>query len=149
MTWNHRIIKKASEQETSYHIHEVYYDEQGKIESWTAKAMEPWGESISELRNDILHFWSAFRLPILTETIDADGKESIVEDNETQDLNPGHFFEVMDRASVAMSHFDDFVGSHPVVQRDEKLKHRVGEITGSMYELYRELALKAIPEPKE
>jgi hypothetical protein len=52
----------------------------------------------------------------------------------------------MDRTSVAMAHFDDFVGSHPVVRRNEKLKVRAEEITGKMYELYNELAILGVPE---
>jgi hypothetical protein len=35
MTWNHRLVKRAHDNEVFYAIHEVYYDEQGNPESIT------------------------------------------------------------------------------------------------------------------
>jgi len=149
MTWNHRIIRKVTGKETSYQIHEVFYNKHGKIKGWTKEPVLPFGESKSELREDILHFWSAFRLPVLDELIDADGKETLREDTESEEPNPGHYFEVMDRASVAMLHFNDFVGTHPVIQTDKQLQKRVVKISDNMYRLYQELALKAMPDIKK
>lgn len=149
MTWNHRVIKKIGDRETSYQIHEVFYDEHGAIEGWTQKAMSPWGESTGELRSDIQFFWSAFGLPVLVENKGEDGKEVLQEVPEDRAINPGHYREVLDRSSVAMAHFDDFVASHPVIRRDEELKTMAHEASSAMFRLYQKLGSLVVPGGEE
>jgi hypothetical protein len=54
MTWDYRVIKHTDEGEVSYQIHEVYYDENQIIESWTENSIKPYGETPVELKEDIL-----------------------------------------------------------------------------------------------
>ncbi len=149
MKWNFRIIHKKMDDETAYRIHEVYYGEKGKIANWAKLPVKPSGSNIHELRNNIRFFWSAFRLPVLTEAKDEEGQEMLRELEGVSTPNPGTAFEVMDRASVAISHFDDFVAAHPVVCDDAGLAKKAAVISGLMYQLYNELAVKIAPEQQK
>lgn len=82
--WNYRVIRKYHKESDSrtYHIHEVYYGEKNNIEGWTQSPVEPMGESLAELRNDIQCFLKAIQKPVLTEII-KNGKEVLVIDEET------------------------------------------------------------------
>jgi hypothetical protein len=51
MTWNYRIIKHDTGNISHYAIHEVFYDDDGKIMAWTEDAIEVSGES----ERDISH----------------------------------------------------------------------------------------------
>ena len=70
MTWNYRIISHpphgvaGNEGTRTYQIHEVYIDD-GKIIGFTEKGMEPFGESIDELRQDFTNMHAAFTKPVL------------------------------------------------------------------------------------
>ncbi len=65
MAWDYRVIKHTDEGEVSYQIHEVYYDENQIIESWTENSIKPYGETPVELKEDILMQLQAFQKPIL------------------------------------------------------------------------------------
>ena len=69
--WNHRVIHKYHEKtdDHTYHIHEVYYDDNGTIEGWTKSPVEPMGETPNELREEIRYFIKAFQKPILIEKV--------------------------------------------------------------------------------
>jgi len=79
MNWNYRIIKRVVEKEVSFQIHEVYYNETGMIEYWTANPICPSGESVDELKSDCEHYLHAFTLPVLIEIMDADGVNKLIE----------------------------------------------------------------------
>ena len=70
MTWNYRIISHppygvaGNKGTRTYQIHEVYTDE-GKIIGFTEKGIEPFGESIDELRQDFANMHAAFTKPVL------------------------------------------------------------------------------------
>ena len=70
MTWNYRIISHppygvvGNEGERTYQIHEVYTDE-GKIIGFTEKGIEPFGESMDDLRQDFEYMKLAFTKPVL------------------------------------------------------------------------------------
>lgn len=61
MNWNYRIIFQGG----SYNIHEVYYDNDGKIEGWTENAVGISGETIKELKSDFKYYSSALKKPVL------------------------------------------------------------------------------------
>lgn len=79
MNWNYRIIKRVVEKKVSFQIHEVYYDEVGIIEHWTANPICPSGETIDELKSDCEHYLQAFGLPVLSEIVDSDRIEKLTE----------------------------------------------------------------------
>jgi len=86
MTWNYRVIKREDEQNgCAYQIHEVYYDDAGKIETWTKEAVKPLGESLEALREDCAHFLQAFRQPVLVEE-EVDGTPILRPEDETAEL---------------------------------------------------------------
>ena len=63
MTWNYRVFLEAN---GDHIIREVFYDEDGSIIGCTENAVEPSGQSLDELTQDIEWFRQALDLPILT-----------------------------------------------------------------------------------
>lgn len=54
MTWNNRIFRhryeaKPGEWHDFYEVHEVYYDEEGKVFSHTDNPVSPHGDTVDEL----------------------------------------------------------------------------------------------------
>lgn len=66
MTWNYRVVKHTHSdgKEEWYTIHEVYYDKHGNITGYTDRAT-PFGDNLSELKNDLRYMRQACRQPIL------------------------------------------------------------------------------------
>jgi len=138
--WNHRIIHKHHEQtdEHTYHVHEVYYDDSGNIDKWTISPVTPMGETPYELREDIRYFIKAFQKPVLIET-KQNGKDILVPDSEKPDVNDGHYFELLDRTWVAIDYIYQFLGSHPVMTKEERLKKIYLKAEKNLSELYQEI----------
>ncbi len=63
LTWNYRVFL---EDDGDYIVREVFYDETGEIIACTQDAVEPLGESLQALREDIAMFQEALQLPVLT-----------------------------------------------------------------------------------
>ncbi len=64
MSWNYRVCKRTFKNtqsfEEQYEIHEVYYDdENGKMNGWTNDAISPSGESLKELKEELLRMLEA------------------------------------------------------------------------------------------
>ncbi|HOP46922.1 MAG TPA: hypothetical protein PK874_04605 [Desulfobacteraceae bacterium] len=120
--WNYRVIRKYHKESDSstYQIHEVYYDDENIIECWTQSPVEPMGESLAELRNDIQYFLLAFQKPVLKEII-KNGKEVLALDEEVSEINIGHYPELLDRSLVATDYLYQFIGNHPVVRKNREL----------------------------
>ncbi|MBM4055325.1 MAG: hypothetical protein FJ264_11805 [Planctomycetes bacterium] len=137
MTWNYRVIRKLIKEtnECIYEIHEVYYDKNGQIEGWTKESVKPSGITLAELREDIRYFLRAFREPALEEKIE-NGKEVLVEDESVIDINSGHYFEFMDRVSVALDYLYQFVGSHPLLKKEQELKENYSKVEELLAYLY-------------
>lgn len=77
--WNYRVVEKGvtekvdcSDMEydnTSYSIHEIYYDEDGNITMWSAESIIPYGEGcVKDLEVDIKFMLEACSKPILKES---------------------------------------------------------------------------------
>lgn len=64
-TWNYRIIRKDNGLGFVYQIHEVYYDEGGKITTWSEEPVAPMGETVRELDEDVRMQREAFEKPHL------------------------------------------------------------------------------------
>ncbi|OQY11574.1 MAG: hypothetical protein B6I31_04660 [Desulfobacteraceae bacterium 4572_19] len=103
--WNHRVIHKHHQQtdEHTYQVHEVYYDDNGIIDKWTASPVVPMGETPDELREEIRYFIKAFQKPVLIEASEG-GKEKLIQDSENPEINNGHYFELLDRTWVAIDY---------------------------------------------
>ena len=144
MSWNYRVIRKrhAETDTVTYQIHEVYYGEDREIEHWTNDPVEPLGETVAELREDIRCFLHAFRHQILEEKATGDGPALATDDSDSP-INDGHYFELLDRASVAVDYVSQFVGSHPLLKREQSLREtyeRAGEALAELYQLAGKLA---------
>ena len=63
MTWNYRVFR---EENGDYVIREVFYAEDGAVLTCTADAVEPFGESLEGLAQDLAWFQEALVLPVLT-----------------------------------------------------------------------------------
>lgn len=61
MTWNYRVMRCKGE----FAIYEVYYNETGKICGYGEKPTFPRGESLEDLREDLLRYAEASEEPIL------------------------------------------------------------------------------------
>jgi len=83
--WNYRVIKRLETpgDESCYQVHEVYYDSDGNIEMWIDDPVEPSGESLEELREDLKHFSEALQKPVLVES-HRDGRDVLLEDKMAQ-----------------------------------------------------------------
>lgn len=82
-TWNHRVIVNREGSEDHYQIHEVHYDDEGKIEAWTENAVRVGEDSKDELRMTLHRMLRALSKPILMEK---DGKLVPYEPRERSDL---------------------------------------------------------------
>ena len=136
-SWNYRVIRSVEGGEPVYKIHEVYYDDNGHIEAWTEEPVLPYGEDLHELREDIHYFLQAFRQPVL-EVSQKNGKEELIEVQDEYSLNRGHYFEFLDRAFVALEYSHQFLGSHPVLRREERLREIYQQVESLLAELYQE-----------
>jgi len=70
MSWNYRIIRhKTTTPDGKQHeyvsIHEVYYDAEGKIDSWVVEPSTPFGDDLNGLSYDLILIRQALRKPIL------------------------------------------------------------------------------------
>jgi hypothetical protein len=64
MTWNYRVMRR----ENTYAIYEVYYDNDGNMETFSEEPVCPMGESLEELRQDLEHYERALAQPTLDYT---------------------------------------------------------------------------------
>ena len=82
MTWNYRVIKKIHKDEKYteeyYEIHEVYYDEDGKMHAWSENPCSMFGTSLEELKSDGGYFMEALNKPTI-EVKKKDNKEYLEE----------------------------------------------------------------------
>ena len=64
-TWNYRVIRRTERGETSFAIHEVYYDDQGAPRAFSERRIAPVGETFDELKGDLALMQEAFARPLL------------------------------------------------------------------------------------
>lgn len=96
MSWNYRVIKKdflgeyvdIPEDQVSFGIHEVYYDDStGGIVSCTIDPVDPYGESMDELRDCLNKMLLALDKPVLDYNKDIPkGGIFAITDEETEKL---------------------------------------------------------------
>ena len=70
MSWNYRVVRKrvymgkTMNSEVRFAIHETYYDSDKPV-SITTDPMEPYGETLEELKNDLAYMVAALEKPVL------------------------------------------------------------------------------------
>ena len=118
--WNYRVLRKRhADGSATYHVHEVYYGDDGEIKGWIEEPDAPVSQEVAGLREVINMMRQAFRRPIL-EIRGTDEDQDLVPDETDDTINAGHYFEFMDRASVAGDYLDQFLGNHPVLRKEEE-----------------------------
>lgn len=66
MTWNYRVIRSVdAEGEPLYSVHEVYYDKDGKPDSWTCDPVFLSAESVQQLIKDVVWILKSLTEPVL------------------------------------------------------------------------------------
>lgn len=71
MVWNHRVIATRKEpygersNEYQYAIHEVFYDNEGNITSWTEDAVGVVGDDMLEVKHSLNWMLEALNMPII------------------------------------------------------------------------------------
>ena len=65
MSWNYRLVKRTHNDEVSYGIHEVYYDDQGNPESITKNPVAVAEESKGDIMTTLRHMERALTMPTL------------------------------------------------------------------------------------
>jgi len=67
MTWNYRIIKHGTKKHTYFAIHEVFYDDKGKITNWAERPIDIIGESEIDIKRILKQMTLDIETPILNE----------------------------------------------------------------------------------
>ena len=70
MTWNKRIIRRESPLGAVFSIHEVFYDDKGKVDGWTEAPVYLDGDDLDDLKLDFFLTANAFLKPVLVEVGD-------------------------------------------------------------------------------
>ena len=66
--WNYRIMRRKGyygDGEVHYGIYEVYYADDGSVDGWTDRPMEPNGQTLDEIEGDMIYMKMAFDHPVL------------------------------------------------------------------------------------
>jgi len=63
--WNHRVMKRKDGDDDWYQIHEVYYDSKREPDSWTADGISPGGNTLEDLRDELIRMLEATEKEIL------------------------------------------------------------------------------------
>jgi hypothetical protein len=64
--WNHRVMRRNFDGgDSEYGIHEVYYNENDKVEAWTENPIAPTETTIKELQQTLERMKLALKKPIL------------------------------------------------------------------------------------
>ena len=60
VTWNYRVAFRPNSEDTSYSIHEVYYDEEGRVTLYSVAAIAALGDTVEECQVDLSLMHDAF-----------------------------------------------------------------------------------------
>lgn len=66
MSWNHRVLAHESKGEVYYQVHEVYYDDNGKPNGYTANPITISGDDIESIKWQLEHISKCLEKPILS-----------------------------------------------------------------------------------
>lgn len=77
MSWNYRMFKRAipsgegdGDTVDDFYVGEAYYDDNGKLNGWTADPVSPSGETLVELLNDLANYGAAIGSAYIDLTVD-------------------------------------------------------------------------------
>lgn len=64
-SWNYRILKKEQDREIFFGVYEVFFDAEGRAWSCTEEPVAPMGETLEELKDELLDYLVALRWPVM------------------------------------------------------------------------------------
>jgi hypothetical protein len=69
MSWNYRVVEhdQPGSTDKSFGIHEVYYDDMGRVEAWTERAVGVTAYSVEGLAEEMEIMREALGKPVLIE----------------------------------------------------------------------------------
>jgi len=65
VTWNHRVLMTEEDGEKSYCIHEVHYDETGRILGWTKNPIAVCSDTLEGLSWQLIRMHACISKPVL------------------------------------------------------------------------------------
>ena len=67
MTWNYRVVRKENDFDgEEFGIHETYYEDDGEtVKLVSERSIDPWGETLKELKENWLMMAGAFEKPVI------------------------------------------------------------------------------------
>lgn len=67
MSWSYRVVRRVwpRHQETTFAIHEAYSHADGRVHSLSIDPIEPYAETLDELRDDMARMIAALNRPVL------------------------------------------------------------------------------------
>lgn len=68
MTWNYRIIKRDLRRPSYFAVHEVFYNDKGKITNWTSDAIDLTGKNPRDITKTVHMILEDIKTPVLVET---------------------------------------------------------------------------------
>ena len=68
MTWNYRIIHRDTLRQPYFAVHEVFYDEHGKIDGWTVIPIDLTGENKAEIVSTLKQMLADGKADVLIES---------------------------------------------------------------------------------
>lgn len=60
MSWNYRVCYRPSVAGGGHNIHEVYYDDKGRVKMYSKHPISAFGDDVDELYEDFAAMWKAF-----------------------------------------------------------------------------------------
>ena len=116
----------------TYHICRVNYNIYGKIAYWSDDLDELYGETLDEIREEIRHVLHAFCFPVLEEKTTSKGPTLIRIDSKDR-IKEGRYAELFSRASLAVEFIHQFVGTHPVTDKNSFLRVLYARAMDALY----------------
>lgn len=65
MRWGYRLLKTKDGDDDFYQIHEVYYNEKGKVDGWTVKGATVGGSDIAEVKWVLIEMLSCLERDVI------------------------------------------------------------------------------------
>ena len=99
------------------------------------------GEIIEEpgLRNKTSVFEDRYHAGNLLAEKIKDGKEVLLPDEDSPEINEGHYSELLDRTWVAIDYIYQFLGCHPLLKKENRLHGIYLKAEEALSDLYQEV----------
>ena len=108
MTWNYRIIKHDAKKPYYYAVHEVLYDENGNVTSWTENPIDITGDSKKEVMKSPGHITLDTKLPVLNESKLLDNLKTFKKDDDESSVGFKTFVDELKDSQTSSNLYNSF-----------------------------------------